>query len=90
MTVEGAPLRLQASGWQARILQHECDHLQGVLYVDRMLTRSFGVRGGGAAAASRLSMDVPPPGGPCTCCHPIDRAAASPKAADGAHLAAQT
>jgi peptide deformylase len=28
-------------GWPARILQHEVDHLDGVLYVDRMLTRSF-------------------------------------------------
>ena len=28
LTVEGEPLQLQASGWQARILQHECDHLQ--------------------------------------------------------------
>jgi peptide deformylase len=37
----GAPARLQARGWPARILQHEIDHLDGVLYVDRMLTRSF-------------------------------------------------
>lgn len=28
-------------GWPARILQHEQDHLDGTLYVDRMLTRSF-------------------------------------------------
>jgi peptide deformylase len=28
-------------GWPARILQHEVDHLDGVLYVDRMITRSF-------------------------------------------------
>jgi peptide deformylase len=28
-------------GWPARILQHEVDHLEGTLYVDRMLTRSF-------------------------------------------------
>ncbi|MBI4955587.1 MAG: peptide deformylase [Myxococcales bacterium] len=28
-------------GWPARILQHEVDHLDGTLYVDRMLTRSF-------------------------------------------------
>ena len=28
VTEEGAPLRLQAHGWQARILQHECDHVQ--------------------------------------------------------------
>ncbi len=29
------------SGWHARILQHEVDHLDGILYIDRMLTRSF-------------------------------------------------
>ena len=29
------------SGWHARILQHEIDHLNGILYVDRMLPRSF-------------------------------------------------
>lgn len=28
-------------GWPARILQHEMDHLDGTLYVDRMLTRTF-------------------------------------------------
>ena len=32
---------LEASGWFARILQHEIDHLQGVLYIDRMESRSF-------------------------------------------------
>ena len=38
---DGTPLSLRASGWPARILQHECDHLAGTLYVDRMLSRSF-------------------------------------------------
>ena len=28
------------SGWRARILQHEVDHLNGILYVDRVFTRS--------------------------------------------------
>lgn len=28
-------------GWQARIVQHELDHLAGILYLDRMLTRTF-------------------------------------------------
>jgi peptide deformylase len=32
---------VEAKGWYARILQHEIDHLQGGLYVDRMETRSF-------------------------------------------------
>jgi peptide deformylase len=32
---------IEASGWYARILQHEVDHLNGTLYIDRMQTRSF-------------------------------------------------
>jgi peptide deformylase len=32
---------IEASGWYARILQHEVDHLAGTLYIDRMRTRSF-------------------------------------------------
>ncbi|WVZ22143.1 hypothetical protein V8G54_000687 [Vigna mungo] len=37
----GAPIKINASGWQARILQHECDHLDGTLYVDKMVPRTF-------------------------------------------------
>jgi peptide deformylase len=32
---------IQAEGWYARILQHEIDHLNGTLYIDRMEARSF-------------------------------------------------
>ena len=39
---EKARLRvIEASGWYARILQHEIDHLNGTLYIDRMETRTF-------------------------------------------------
>lgn len=38
---KGNPKTIEASGWYARILQHEIDHLQGKLYIDRMLTRSL-------------------------------------------------
>lgn len=31
----------RVKGWPARILQHEVDHLDGALYIDRMKTRSF-------------------------------------------------
>ncbi len=31
----GQPTRIKASGWLARIFQHEIDHLDGVLFVDR-------------------------------------------------------
>jgi len=35
------PVVIDATGWYARILQHEIDHLGGVLYVDRMNSRTF-------------------------------------------------
>ncbi|CAK9176346.1 unnamed protein product [Ilex paraguariensis] len=38
---DGRPIKIDASGWQARILQHECDHLDGSLYVDKMVPRTF-------------------------------------------------
>jgi len=31
----GKPLKIEAEGWLARIFQHEIDHLEGVLYIDR-------------------------------------------------------
>jgi peptide deformylase len=37
----GDPKVIEASGWYARILQHEVDHLNGTLYIDRMRPRSF-------------------------------------------------
>jgi peptide deformylase len=32
---------IHASGWYARILQHEIDHLNGTIYIDRMQSRTF-------------------------------------------------
>lgn len=32
----GAPVRIEVDGWRARIMQHEYDHLDGILYVDRL------------------------------------------------------
>jgi peptide deformylase len=37
----GATQTWRVAGWPARILQHEVDHLEGTLYIDRMKTRSF-------------------------------------------------
>lgn len=37
----GEPQVIHATGWYARILQHEIDHLNGTLYIDRMHSRSF-------------------------------------------------
>jgi len=35
MNRHGQPMTLKAKGWLARIFQHEVDHLEGVLFVDR-------------------------------------------------------
>ena len=37
----GQPRTIHARGWYARILQHEIDHLNGIVYVDRMTPRTF-------------------------------------------------
>jgi len=35
MNRRGQPLRIKSSGWLARIFQHEVDHINGVLFIDR-------------------------------------------------------
>jgi len=37
---EGAPLERVAEGFHARVVQHECDHLDGILYPQRMTDMS--------------------------------------------------
>lgn len=32
---QGRPVRIKASGWLARVFQHEIDHLDGILFTDR-------------------------------------------------------
>ncbi|MFG3659040.1 peptide deformylase [Streptomyces sp. NPDC047706] len=44
------------SGWPARIVQHETDHLDGVLYVDRAELRSLSANG---AVAQRWAQPTP-------------------------------
>ena len=36
LLLDGRPVEGETSGFQARILQHEVDHLDGVVYLDRM------------------------------------------------------
>ena len=41
LTIEGVdldqkPVRIETDGWFARIFQHEFDHLNGIIYVDRL------------------------------------------------------
>ncbi|XP_066290689.1 peptide deformylase, mitochondrial-like [Branchiostoma lanceolatum] len=38
---DGMPLAWQVTGWPARILQHEVEHLRGDLYIDIMDSRTF-------------------------------------------------
>ena len=39
-TLEGDNVRIEASGLLARALQHEVDHLNGILFIDRMSSAS--------------------------------------------------
>ena len=39
-TIEGLSLEIEASGLLARALQHEVDHLNGILFIDRMSAAS--------------------------------------------------
>ena len=34
--IDGKPVRIEAEGFLARVLQHEVDHLNGVLFLDRL------------------------------------------------------
>ncbi|MFB9518097.1 peptide deformylase [Streptomyces purpureus] len=36
VTTDGAPVRIEGTGFFARCLQHECDHLEGTVYVDHL------------------------------------------------------
>jgi peptide deformylase len=51
----GQPVTIEAEGWYARILQHEIDHLQGTLYLDRMDTRTFSSMREHARGPARLA-----------------------------------
>ncbi len=34
--LQGEPISLELEGWASRIFQHEYDHLDGILFIDRM------------------------------------------------------
>ena len=34
--LDGKPIEREAAGFHARVVQHECDHLDGILYPQRM------------------------------------------------------
>ncbi len=60
---EGRPLELDAEGYLARAIQHEIDHLDGVLFVDRLspLKRQFLRRSLDGLARGELPEDYHPP-----------------------------
>ncbi|KAM8946451.1 peptide deformylase, mitochondrial [Pelodytes ibericus] len=41
LNAKGKPVSWQAKGWAARVIQHEMDHLEGVLYIDKMDPPTF-------------------------------------------------
>lgn len=41
----GDSISFAAEGWSARIIQHEVDHLDGIVYVDKMHSKSFMTEG---------------------------------------------
>lgn len=53
----GEPFERTARGWYARILQHEVDHLDGRLYVERMLPRTFVSATSAAERWTKLPVD---------------------------------
>ncbi|MEV6286895.1 peptide deformylase [Kribbella sp. NPDC051770] len=54
--VAGERVKRELSGWQARIFQHETDHLSGVVYVDKLEPRSLATA---ANYANRWADPVP-------------------------------
>jgi peptide deformylase len=38
--LDNKPVRIKAKGWAARVLQHEIDHLDGILFLDRVEDKS--------------------------------------------------
>jgi len=53
----GDPVRIEARGWYARILQHEIDHLYGTLCIDRMYPRTLTTQENYAALWGNQPMD---------------------------------
>ena len=60
----GQPFELEAEGYLARAIQHEIDHLEGVLFIDRLspLKRQFLRRALESLARGELPENYHPPG----------------------------
>ncbi|MFD6419295.1 peptide deformylase [Streptomyces sp. NPDC060194] len=57
VTVDGAPVTVAGTGFFARCLQHECDHLEGLVYTDRLtgLRRRRALRAAGRTSWGRAA-----------------------------------
>lgn len=55
---DGTRQRREFSGWQARIVQHETDHLHGILYLDRAELRSISTNAEYAARWSQPDISL--------------------------------
>jgi peptide deformylase len=55
---DGTPISMHLRGWPARIAQHEADHLDGTLYIDRMISRSLSCDAELARWGTRSIQDV--------------------------------
>ena len=56
---QGEPIRVRAEGFHARVVQHECDHLDGILYPQRI--RDF-TRFGFIDELAQAGLLMPPTG----------------------------
>ncbi len=54
-TLDGLPINIEATGLLARALQHEIDHLNGILFIDRM---NSAVRAGLSGRLKRLQKEA--------------------------------
>ena len=69
LDAEGKPVDRKADGFHARVVQHECDHLDGILYPDRIENRRMfgfieelqaaGLPKRGCRARSRTQLEEP-------------------------------
>lgn len=54
----GAPIDVEASGFHARVVQHECDHLDGIIYTQRLTDPSKLGFTEELLASGRLTSDI--------------------------------
>ena len=56
LTLDGEEIVREATGFHARVVQHECDHLDGILFPQRMTDMSTLVYAAELKAEARVEM----------------------------------